>query len=100
MSQPPARPSALAGEWKPLIGVLALQGDVAEHVLMLNRIGARTRLVKVVSDLANLDGLVLPVVKAQPLGSSCADLVYWGHCDPCNRVVSRCTDLCRHDPSS
>lgn len=42
------------------IGVLALQGDFAEHVHMLERCQAKTRLVRRASDLEGIDGLVIP----------------------------------------
>jgi 5'-phosphate synthase pdxT subunit len=44
----------------PLIGVLALQGDVREHLAMLERAGARTTPVRRATELASLDGIVLP----------------------------------------
>lgn len=44
----------------PLIGVLALQGAFREHVSALRAAGARTRLVRLPEDLADLDGLVIP----------------------------------------
>jgi 5'-phosphate synthase pdxT subunit len=43
-----------------LIGVLALQGDVREHVAVLEHAGARARLVRREGELAEVDGLVLP----------------------------------------
>ena len=43
-----------------LIGVLALQGDVEEHLAALRRAGASARAVKTREDLAGLDGLVIP----------------------------------------
>lgn len=43
-----------------LIGVLALQGAYAAHVKALEQLGARTRLVRVPSELEGLDGLVMP----------------------------------------
>lgn len=45
---------------RPTIGVLAVQGDVSEHVAALERAGARVRRVKRPADLEGLDGLVLP----------------------------------------
>ena len=42
------------------IGVLALQGDVAEHVRALENSGARALLVRRVSELEQVDGLVIP----------------------------------------
>lgn len=44
----------------PVVGVLALQGGVAEHVRMLGRLGAETVLVRRPEELASLDALVLP----------------------------------------
>jgi pyridoxal 5'-phosphate synthase pdxT subunit len=45
---------------QPLVGVLALQGDVREHRAMLERAGARTIGVRRPSELADVDGIVLP----------------------------------------
>lgn len=42
------------------IGVLAIQGDFEAHRKVLERLGADVTLVKSASDLAGLDGLVLP----------------------------------------
>ncbi len=44
----------------PLVGVLALQGDVREHRAMLERAGARTTGVRRPAELAEVDGIVLP----------------------------------------
>ncbi|HET7356907.1 MAG TPA: pyridoxal 5'-phosphate synthase glutaminase subunit PdxT [Nocardioidaceae bacterium] len=44
----------------PLIGVLALQGDVREHCAMLERAGAGCRAVRRPAELDGLDGIVLP----------------------------------------
>ncbi|HSE08224.1 MAG TPA: pyridoxal 5'-phosphate synthase glutaminase subunit PdxT [Nocardioidaceae bacterium] len=44
----------------PLVGVLALQGDVREHMAMLARAGARPTAVRRAAELAELDGIVLP----------------------------------------
>lgn len=43
-----------------LVGVLALQGDVAEHIAALQRAGAQAIPVKTRADLARVDGLVIP----------------------------------------
>lgn len=45
---------------KPVIGVLALQGDVREHVAALEVAGARPVTVRRPTELGGLDGLVLP----------------------------------------
>ena len=52
-------PAALPGAGKT-VGVLALQGGVAEHARMLESLGAHVVLVKSAEQLANLDALVLP----------------------------------------
>jgi 5'-phosphate synthase pdxT subunit len=44
----------------PLVGVLALQGDFAEHEAALRAQGLRTRRVRAAADLDGLDGIVLP----------------------------------------
>lgn len=45
---------------KPLIGVLALQGDFAEHAAMLTKCGAEAMQVRHSWQLEKLDGLVIP----------------------------------------
>src|SRR5262245_49990906 len=50
----------MAGVVQPLVGVLALQGDFAEHVQALRRQGLRTQEVRRAADLDGLDALVLP----------------------------------------
>ncbi|HWI33816.1 MAG TPA: pyridoxal 5'-phosphate synthase glutaminase subunit PdxT [Lapillicoccus sp.] len=42
------------------IGVLAVQGDVREHVRVLTELGARAYGIRRPTELANLDGLVIP----------------------------------------
>lgn len=42
------------------IGILALQGDVAEHRAALSEIGVASRPVRRPEDLAGLDGVILP----------------------------------------
>ena len=44
----------------PTIGVLALQGDVREHVRVLEASGAQARPVRRAEELAEIDGLVIP----------------------------------------
>ena len=44
----------------PLVGVLALQGDVREHVRALEAAGARAERVRRPEELAQVDALVLP----------------------------------------
>jgi 5'-phosphate synthase pdxT subunit len=44
----------------PVIGVLALQGDVVEHLQMLSALGARSVTVRRPDELAAVDALVIP----------------------------------------
>jgi pyridoxal 5'-phosphate synthase pdxT subunit len=44
----------------PVIGVLALQGDVPEHLRALEDVGARAVLVRRPEEVHQLDGLVIP----------------------------------------
>lgn len=53
-------PTASETALRPVIGVLAVQGDVSEHVAALEKAGARATWVKRPADLEGLDGLVLP----------------------------------------
>jgi len=78
----------------PLIGVLALQGDVDEHVRAFEACGARTLRVKDRAALAAIDGLVVPggesttVIRllerfalTEPLVARVRDgLPFWGTC--------------------
>lgn len=52
----------------PRIGVLALQGDVLEHLRLLAEAGAAGRTVRSVADLETLDGLVLPGGESTTIG--------------------------------
>ncbi len=45
---------------EPLVGVLALQGDFADHAAALQAEGLRTVFVRKASDLVGLDAIVLP----------------------------------------
>ncbi|MGC7100230.1 pyridoxal 5'-phosphate synthase glutaminase subunit PdxT [Amycolatopsis lurida] len=45
---------------RPVVGVLALQGDVAEHLAMTERAGATAVPVRRAAELSEVDGLVLP----------------------------------------
>ncbi len=52
----------------PVVGVLALQGDVLEHLRALRRSGARAVEVRTADDLAALDGLVVPGGESTTIG--------------------------------
>jgi 5'-phosphate synthase pdxT subunit len=64
--------SASAGaqpvEGRPRVGVLALQGDVREHVRALEDAGAEAVPVRRVPDLDGIDGLVLPGGESTTIG--------------------------------
>lgn len=75
------------------IGVLALQGDFAEHQAMLEKLGAAVRQVRQPGQLAGLAGLVIPGGESTTMGKLAAayDLieplrefgrthVVWGTC--------------------
>lgn len=44
----------------PVVGVLALQGDVREHELVLDALGVAHRQVRNAEQLAGVDGLIIP----------------------------------------
>src|ERR1700760_1199561 len=56
----------------PVIGVLALQGDVREHVRALEESGATARPVRRLSEIEAADGLVIPGGEATTLGKVAA----------------------------
>ena len=56
------------GEPAPVIGVLALQGDVREHVRALEAAGARVVPVRSAAELEGLDGLVVPGGESTAIG--------------------------------
>lgn len=50
------------------IGVLALQGDFAEHIGILNSLGVETTAVRLPAQLAELDGLIIPGGESTTIG--------------------------------
>lgn len=50
------------------IGVLALQGDFAEHISMLKRLGVETAEVRLPKHLEGLDGLIIPGGESTTIG--------------------------------
>lgn len=50
------------------IGVLALQGDFAEHITILRRIGVEAVEVRLPEKLADLDGLIIPGGESTTIG--------------------------------
>jgi pyridoxal 5'-phosphate synthase pdxT subunit len=68
---------------RPLrIGVLALQGGVAEHMAMLRRLGAEAVEVRLPAHLDGLDGIILPGGESTTIGKL---LVEYGLLDPLRR---------------
>jgi pyridoxal 5'-phosphate synthase pdxT subunit len=61
-------PDAEAPEGAPVIGVLALQGDVLEHLRALRRCGAHAVQVRNLAELAAVDGLVIPGGESTTIG--------------------------------
>jgi len=52
----------------PIVGVLALQGDVHDHLQVLARVGARGRRVRRASHLEGLAGIVIPGGESTTIG--------------------------------
>ena len=55
------------------IGVLALQGDFAEHISMLNRVGAEGVEVRHAEQLPEIDGLIIPGGESTTIGKLAVD---------------------------
>lgn len=55
------------------IGVLALQGDFAEHIKVLKQLGVDTVEVRLPQQLAGLEGLILPGGESTTIGKLCVD---------------------------
>ena len=55
------------------IGVLALQGDFAEHIVMLSKLGVETAEVRLPKQLDDLDGLIIPGGESTTMGKLMVD---------------------------
>jgi len=55
------------------IGVLAIQGDFAEHIVMLRRLGVETAEVRLPAHLIGLDGLIMPGGESTTIGKLAVD---------------------------
>ena len=55
------------------IGVLALQGDFAEHITMLQRIGVQAVEVRLEEHLDQIDGLIIPGGESTTIGKLAVD---------------------------
>ena len=90
------------------IGVLALQGDFAEHIVMLQRLGAQGVEVRLPAHLDGLDGLIIPGGESTTIGKLATDFklmeplrefgkshVIWG---TCAGAIFLSKDVSRHQP--
>lgn len=90
------------------IGVLALQGDFAEHIVMLKRLGAQTAEVRLPENLKGLDGLIIPGGESTTIGKLATDFslmeplrefgkshAIWG---TCAGAIFLSKDVSRHQP--
>src|SRR5512147_1053095 len=58
---------------KMKIGVLALQGDFAEHITMLKHLGVETAEVRLPEHLEGLNGLIIPGGESTTIGKLAVD---------------------------
>jgi 5'-phosphate synthase pdxT subunit len=90
------------------VGVLALQGDFAEHEAIVTRLGAETRQVRLPEDLVGLDALIIPGGESttitrlmalygllEPLRNFASARPVWGTCAGMIVMAKRATDLDR-----
>jgi 5'-phosphate synthase pdxT subunit len=70
---------------RPVIGVLALQGDVREHVHALAEAGAEARPVRRPAELEGVDGLVIPGGESTTIGKLASE---FGLFEPIHRFVA------------
>src|SRR4030043_1999836 len=91
----------------PRLGVLALQGDFAEHVSVLRRLGSEAQEVRRPEELSGLDGLIIPGVEsttisrlmeeyelAEPLRRLAQDsFPVWGTCAGMIVLARQASDL-------
>ncbi|KQB84746.1 pyridoxal 5'-phosphate synthase glutaminase subunit PdxT [Corynebacterium lowii] len=69
----------------PTIGVLALQGGVAEHAEMLADLGAQVRLIRRAENVAGCDAFVLPGGESGPIDKLAG---IFGVCEPLVASIS------------
>ncbi len=90
------------------IGVLALQGDFAEHINMLTRLGVAAAEVRLPGQLDGLDGLIIPGGESTTIGKLAEDFklmeplrafgkshAIWG---TCAGAIFLSKDVRRHQP--
>lgn len=91
-----------------IVGVLALQGDFAEHEAVLRRLGTESRQVRLPRDLDGLSALIIPGGESttitrlidlynlrQPLCSFAASNPVWGTCAGMIVMATHVSDLDR-----
>ncbi|MFZ5858611.1 MAG: pyridoxal 5'-phosphate synthase glutaminase subunit PdxT [Chloroflexota bacterium] len=90
------------------IGVLALQGDFAEHIVMLRHLGAQGVEIRLPAHLDGLDGLIIPGGESTTIGKLATDFqlmeplrefgkshAIWG---TCAGAIFLSKDVSRHQP--
>jgi 5'-phosphate synthase pdxT subunit len=90
------------------VGVLALQGDFAEHEAILARLSAATREIRLPSDLDDLDALIIPGGESttitrllalyglvQPIRDFARERAVWGTCAGLIVMARNASDLDR-----
>jgi 5'-phosphate synthase pdxT subunit len=68
------------------IGVLAIQGDFAEHIVMLKQLKVETAEVRLPEHLKNLDGLIIPGGESTTIGKLATD---YGLMEPLRKFGQR-----------
>jgi 5'-phosphate synthase pdxT subunit len=58
----------MSAEGKPRIGVLAIQGDVREHIQALERVGCEAAAVRKAQEIEGLGGLIIPGGESTTIG--------------------------------
>ncbi len=61
------------------VGVLALQGDFAEHLAVLQKLGVEARPVRLPGELEGVEGLILPGGESTTIGQLAER---WGLVEP------------------
>lgn len=91
-----------------IVGILALQGDFAEHAAILRRLDADAREIRLPSDLEGVDRLIIPGGESttisrlmemygliEPIRAFAAHRPVWGTCAGMIVMARRATDLDR-----
>ena len=96
-----------------IVGVLALQGDFAEHAAILRRLGADAREIRLPSDLEGADRLIIPGGESttisrlmemyglvEPIRAFAVHRPVWGTCAGMIVMARHATDLDRPTPAN